>query len=72
MILITPTPGPGPNQSFLNQLATNLRTAFLRVVSTDEAVSRIMLSAPNGTVYQVTVDNAGTLHTTINDGKSRI
>ena len=54
------------------QVLDTIRRAFVNVVSSNEAVPRIMLSSPNGTVYQITVSDTGTLTTAVNDGKSRI
>lgn len=65
---------PAPSQysaMALNQLLDRIKRALLPVVSKDEAVSRLLLQAPDGTIYAVTVDNTGTLTTAINDGKSR-
>lgn len=42
------------------------------LVSKDEAVGRILLISPNGTVYEVKVADDGTLSTVANDGKSRL
>ena len=65
---------PAPSQysaMAFNQLLDRVKRALLPVVSKDEAVSRLLLQAPDGTIYAVTVDNTGTLTTAINDGKSR-
>ena len=70
MIIFFPT--PPSNSVFLTQVLDTIRRAFLSVVSKDEAVERIMLRSPNGTVYEVTVSDTGTLQTAINDGKSRL
>lgn len=71
MIFLMP---PAPSQysaTAFNQLLDRIKRALIPVVSKDEAAPRILLQAPNGTVYAVTVDNTGTLVTAINDGKSR-
>jgi hypothetical protein len=49
-----------------------VRSAFMPLVSKDEAVGRILLISPNGTVYEVKVADDGTLSTVANDGKSRL
>lgn len=67
-----PVPPGNITQIFIQQVLTNIKTAFQSVVSKDEAAPRILLSAPNGTVYQITVDNSGTIHTAVNDGKTRV
>lgn len=47
-----------------------LKRSMLPVVSKDEATTRILLLSPNRTVYALTVDDAGNLITTLEDGKS--
>lgn len=71
MIVSFPTPPPGPGQTFFVQVLDIIRKAFVPVVSKDTATSRILLSAPNGSVYEVTVSNTGVLTTALNDGKTR-
>lgn len=53
------------------QLVDALRRIFISVLSQDEATPRVLLSAPNGTVYALTVDNAGALSTAVVDGNTR-
>jgi hypothetical protein len=66
-------PAPPSYQSrFVQDLIESIRRAMLPLVSKDEAVGRILLQSPNGTVYEVKVGNDGTLTTTVNDGKSRL
>lgn len=65
---------PAPSQysaSAFNQIFDSIKRAFTPVISQSEAAPRILLRAPNGTVYSVTVDNSGTLTTAVNDGKDR-
>ena len=45
-----------------------IRRAFIPVVSKDEAAPRLLLQAPNGTVYQVTVTDGGSLSVATHDG----
>ena len=71
MLISFPPPPPGPFGTYLARVLESLRRALSRAVSTDEGVSRIILVSPNGTSYSVTVDNSGTLSTTLNDGKTR-
>ena len=72
MILSTfPPPPPGPLGSYLQQTLAILRTAFSRAVSSEEGTPRVILIAPNGTLYSVTVSNAGALVVTLNDGKTK-
>jgi len=42
-----------------------IKRSLIFGVSTQEAVESVLLQSPNGTVYKVTVDNAGTLTTTV-------
>ena len=48
-----------------------IRRSLIPVISQDEAAPRLLLRAPNGTTYAVTVDNSGTLQTAVNDGNNR-
>lgn len=65
-LLLPPPPSSisGVLQS-LQGLWRSLQTAFPSVVSQNEAVARIILSSPNGTNYQLTVDDAGALVVTV-------
>lgn len=66
---------PAPNSysaRFMQDFIENVRRAFLPLVSKDEAVGRVLLMSPNGTVYEVKVADDGTLTTVVNDGKSRL
>ena len=46
-------------------------TAFLSVLSKDEASPRVLLQSPNGTVYAITTTDAGVLTTAQISGKTR-
>lgn len=72
MIFFAPSPPPNYSQNAIVQLIDTIRRALLPVVTTDEAVQRIMLRSPDGKSWQVTIDNSGNLQTAVNDGKSRI
>lgn len=67
-----PIPPGSITQAYIQTVLAAIKTAFNSVVSRDEASPRILLQAPNGTVYEVTVSNTGTLQTAVNDGKSRL
>lgn len=72
MNVFFPSPPPGTvTGQILIQIVDVIRKAFVSVVSKDQAVPRILLQAPNGTVYEVTVSNTGTLTATVNSGKTR-
>lgn len=63
-------PVPGTiGQGFITQLVSQLTQLFARVVATDQAVPRVILRSPDGTSWDVTVDNTGALKTTKNTGK---
>lgn len=72
MNIVLPPPPPTYTSAAFAQVFEAIRRTLLPVVSKDEAVGRIMLKAPNGKIYEVTVDNSGVLHTALNDGKSRL
>ena len=47
-----------------NQLLQTLQRSFSGAVSKDEETHRIVLRSPNGTLYDLTVSDTGTLTTT--------
>ena len=61
---------PNPN-SPMGVILDTIRRALIPAVSQDEAAARVLLRSPNGTVFSVTVDDAGTLSSVVIDGKSR-
>lgn len=61
-----------PPSSPMGVILDTIRRALIPAISQDEAAPRVLLRSPNGTVYAVTVDNAGTLSTAVIDGKSRL
>lgn len=67
-----PIPPQNINAGFMQLAFDAIRRAFVNVVSTSEAVSRIMLRDADGVVWEVTIDTSGNLQTAVNDGKSRI
>lgn len=66
-----PIPPGTITQTFIIQVLDTLRKAFIPVVSKDQSVPRILLSSPNGTVYEVTVSDTGVVTTAVNSGKTR-
>lgn len=70
MIIVMPPPPEGYSASSWRNILDFIKRSMIPVVSQNEAVSRILLQAPNGTTYSVTVSNSGTLITAIEDGKS--
>ena len=60
-----------PPSSPMGVILDTIRRALIPVVSQDEATARLLLRSPNGTIYEVTVDDAGALSIAVNDGKTR-
>lgn len=54
------------------QLVEALTRTFSGVVSQNEASARVLLQSPNGSIWSLTVDDAGVLSVTAEDGKSRL
>jgi hypothetical protein len=63
-IFITPAPERYEKAAIMRAF-DNIRRALTFAVSTEEAVSSVLLEAPDGTVYKVEVDNSGNLTTTV-------
>lgn len=61
---------PNPN-SPIGVILDTIRRALIPAVSQDEAAARLLLRSPNGTVFSVTVSDAGIISTAVIDGKSR-
>lgn len=66
-----PIPPGSITQAFIIQVLDIVRKAFVPVVSKNEASPRILLSSPNGTVYEITVSDTGVVQTALNSGKTR-
>lgn len=58
---------PPPNVA-MGVILDTIRRAFIPAISQDEAAPRLLLSAPNGTVYEVKVDNSGVLSASVFTG----
>jgi hypothetical protein len=61
---------PNPN-SPIGVILDTIRRALIPAISQDEAAARLLLRSPNGTVFSVTVSDAGIISTAVIDGKSR-
>jgi hypothetical protein len=59
--VLLPTPPQSYNSVFITQAFDAIKRALSPGVSQDEAAPRILLQSKNGTVYQITVNNDGTL-----------
>lgn len=66
-----PIPPSIITQDYIIKVLDIIRLSLSPAVSKNEATARILLTAPNGSVYEVTVDNSGNLTTALNDGKTR-
>lgn len=66
MIILLP-----PATSPLAVILDTIKRAMIPVVTQNEATPRILLQSPNGTIYEVTVSDAGTLTTQVKDGNTR-
>jgi len=64
MRIFIPTPPPDYNPSAFATIFDTLKRTITFGVSTEEAVESILLQSPDGSVYKLTVDNAGNLVTT--------
>lgn len=64
--LLPPPPASIPAiPTYLQSLYRSLTTALNSAVSHSEAAPRLILRSPNGTLYGVTVEDDGTLTTTL-------
>lgn len=70
--LILPVPPQSYNSNTFAQAFDAIRRAVQPLISKDEAAPRLLLRSPDGTVYEVTVSNAGVLSTTVNSGNSGV
>ena len=66
MNILLPNPG-----SPMGVILDTIRRALIPAISQDEAAARVLLRSPNGTIYSVTVDDAGVISTAVIDGKTR-
>lgn len=64
MRVFLPTPPQNYDPNAFNTILETVKRSLIPVVSTDEAVEGVLLQSPNGSVYKLTVDNAGNLVTT--------
>lgn len=59
-----------PATAGMGLILDTIRRAFLPALSQDEAAPRVLLLAPDGSVYAVTVSNTGTLSATLFTGNT--
>jgi hypothetical protein len=65
-MILAPFPLPPDRYEgqFMVRVLESIRTGFRAAVGKEEAVESLLLQAPNGSVWKVTVGNTGTLTTT--------
>lgn len=63
MRVVLPQPSSG-----MGVILDAIRRALIPAVSQNEAVPRLLLQAPNGTIYEVTVNNSGVLSAAVFTG----
>jgi hypothetical protein len=64
MRLFIPTPPQNYDQGTFNTILDTVKRSLIPVISAEEAVAGVLLQSPDGSVYKLTVDNAGNLVTT--------
>lgn len=70
MIIIMPPPPETYSASAWRNLLDFIKRSMIPVVSQNEATPRVLLRAPDGSTYSLTVDNSGNLSTALEDGKT--
>ena len=65
MRVILPSPSSG-----MGVILETIRRALIPAISQDEAAPRVLLQSPGGKVYSLTVDDSGTLSTTLFTGST--
>lgn len=70
-MITNPIPPVDYNQAWFAQFLSQLRQAISYCVKTNEQAGRIVLRSPDGQSWAVTVNNSGTLTTTVMDGTER-
>jgi len=70
MIIIMPPTPQKYDASAWSSILDFIKRSMIPVVSRTEAVDRVLLRAPDGTTYALTVDNSGTLTTTVENGNT--
>lgn len=68
MIANLPAPGARVDQGYMTRLQQQLTQLFRRVAASDEARTSVLMRSPDGRSWDVSVNNAGAVITTINIG----
>lgn len=66
-----PTPPTRYDPAYLARVLAEIQRVLIPAVSAEQAAPRVILQSPNGTNYNVTVNDAGSLVVAVNDGKTR-
>ena len=64
MRVFIPDPPLTYDKGVFNTILDTVKRALIPVISADEATAGVLLQSPDGSVYKLTVDNAGNLVTT--------
>jgi|DEB19_MinimDraft_3_1074340.scaffolds.fasta_scaffold02016_2 hypothetical protein len=70
MIIIMPPPPQKYDASAWSSILDFIKRSMIPVISRTEAVDRVLLRAPDGTTYALTVDNSGTISTAVENGNT--
>lgn len=70
-MITNPVPPNEYNQAWFSLFLSQLRQTLNFCVKTNEEAGRVILRSPDGQSWAVTVDNSGTLTTTVMDGSER-
>ena len=70
MLILFPKIPQRIDASYLSIVLDTIRDSIRQVNSRRYAQDRLLLRSPNGTVYEVTVNDSGTVGTAVQDGNS--
>lgn len=70
-MITNPVPPNEYNQAWFSLFLSQLRQTLNYCIKSNEQTGRVILRSPDGQSWAVTVDNSGTLTTTVMDGTER-
>jgi len=70
-VITNPVPPNEYNQAWFSLFLSQLRQTLNYCIKSNEQTGRVILRSPDGQSWAVTVDNSGTLTTTVMDGTER-
>lgn len=70
-MISNPVPPNEYNQAWFSLFLSQLRQTLNYCIKSNEQTGRVILRSPDGQSWAVTVDNSGTLTTTVMDGTER-